>query len=121
SRFGLVSRQSWGTKPGRNRGAQDRGGVAEETTKYIPTERWHLGGLKLAPKCYSHLRGEDLISWASSSGGGLPGRPLTRKSRDACLIFGVNIPPTSQSFQSCGEQKTHQRPYLPISSALPKM
>jgi hypothetical protein len=24
----------------------------------------------------------------SSSGGGLPGRPQTRKSRDACLIFG---------------------------------
>jgi hypothetical protein len=73
---------------GRNRveiaGAQDRRGVAQGRTKYVPAERWHLGGLRLAPKCYSHLWREDLVFWASSSGGGLPGRPLTRKSRDAC-------------------------------------
>ena len=37
----------------------------------------------------------------SSSGGGLPGRPQTRKSRDACLIFAL-----------------FQRLYLPIHSAL---
>ncbi len=49
---------------------------------------WHVGGTALARLGHSHEAREDLVLWASSSGGGLPGRPLTRKSRDARLIFG---------------------------------
>src|SRR5438105_5874264 len=45
---------------------------------------WHVGGPLLARQCYSHRRFQHLVLFPSSSGGGLPGRPMTRKSRDAC-------------------------------------
>ncbi|HEU0050279.1 MAG TPA: hypothetical protein VFQ43_22010, partial [Nitrososphaera sp.] len=44
---------------------------------------WHIGGPLLARQCYSHRRFQHLVLFPSSSGGGLPGRPMTRKSRDA--------------------------------------
>src|SRR5882672_8553381 len=48
----------------------------------VIAHRWVM----LARKCYSLERRLDLFSYTSSSGGGLPGRPLTRKSWDACFI-----------------------------------
>ena len=49
--------------------------------------RW----LFLAQKCYSHEKIHALFSYVSSSGGGLPGRPATRESRGARLIFAGEI------------------------------
>ena len=46
--------------------------------------RWWVA---LARRCHSQEVREHLALLTSSSGGGLPGRPLTRKSRDACLIL----------------------------------
>jgi hypothetical protein len=40
--------------------------------------------LNLAPSGHSRIGLYILHSYSSSSGGGLPGRPATRKSPDAC-------------------------------------
>jgi hypothetical protein len=42
----------------------------------------------LAPPCYSHVFAEKVVSSVSSSGGGLPERPMTRKSRALVLFCG---------------------------------
>jgi hypothetical protein len=41
----------------------------------------------VAHKCHSQAGLEALFFYVSSSGGGLPGRPVTRKSQDACLFW----------------------------------
>jgi len=38
----------------------------------------------LARRCHCPQNALNIPSWTSSSGGGLPGRPVTRKSPDAC-------------------------------------
>ena len=43
----------------------------------------HVGGLVLARGCYFQKLANPLLLWTSSSGGGLPGRPVTRESQDA--------------------------------------
>jgi len=72
---------------------------------------WHVSAIpKYGPQA--------LFLWASSSGGGLPGRPATRKSRDARLIFERIFNSRSMRTDEC--RRVDQRRYFPIHSALPR-
>ena len=50
---------------------------------------WHLGGCFWHRSAIPTIKIHALFSYVSSSGGGLPGRPATRESRGARLIFAV--------------------------------
>jgi hypothetical protein len=54
----------------------------------IAIARWWV---HLARTCHSQKLVEDLFFKVSSSGGGLPGRPMTRKSSDARFLFSVDL------------------------------
>jgi len=53
----------------------------------------------LARTGHSQKFGKDLLFYSSSSGGGLPGRPMTRKSRTPVLFAG-NLSQSGDAFKA---------------------